>query len=117
MANDAATILDIVLACRRISRFTASADQATFLSDEEKHWAVVSQLMLIGEAVRRLSAEFCDAHPSIPWPQVAAMRNRLIHHYDKIDWPLVWTTTKRDVPALLSELEPLASASEPEQDG
>jgi uncharacterized protein with HEPN domain len=35
------------------------------------------------------------------------MRNRLIHHYDKIDWPLVWTTAELDVAKLLAELEPL----------
>jgi uncharacterized protein with HEPN domain len=111
MRDDAATVLDIVLACRRISRFIAGADQSTFLDDDEKHWAVVSQLMLIGEAVRRLSPEFCDGHPTVPWPQMAGMRNRLIHHYDKIDWPLVWATACRDVPVLLAELEPFVSES------
>jgi hypothetical protein len=50
MPDDAATVLDIVLACRRIIRFIADADKPTFLADEEKHWAVVSQLNLIGEA-------------------------------------------------------------------
>jgi uncharacterized protein with HEPN domain len=105
MPDDAATILDIVLACQRVARFIAVADQKSFLEDDEKHWAVVSQLMLIGEAVRRLPPNFCDQHQSIPWPQIAAMRNRLIHHYDKIDWPLVWVTASRDVPALLKELE------------
>jgi uncharacterized protein with HEPN domain len=107
MPDDAATILDIVLACRRIVRFVTDTDEAAFFADDEKHWAVVSQLMLIGEAVRRLSPEFCAQHPSIPWHQIAGMRNRLIHHYDKIDWPLVWTTAELDVAKLLAELEPL----------
>lgn len=62
--------------------------------------------MLIGEAVRRLSSEFCDANPSIPWRQIAGMRNRLVHHYDNINLPLVWITASRDVPELLAELEP-----------
>lgn len=106
MPDDAATVLDIVLACRRIARFVANADEKSFLADDEKHWAVVSQLMLIGEAVRRLSTDFCDQHSSIPWHQMAGMRNRLVHHYDKIDWPLVWTTACRNVPILLAALEP-----------
>jgi uncharacterized protein with HEPN domain len=107
MPDDAATVLDIVLACRRIVRFTRDTDQISFLADDEKHWAVVSQLMLIGEAVRRLPTDFLDQHPTIPWHQIAGMRNRLIHHYDKIDWPLVWVSVRRDVPPLLAELEPL----------
>ena len=107
MLDDAATVLDIVLGCRRIGRFILDVDESSFLIDEVTHWAVVSQLMLIGEAVRRLSSDFCDMHPTIPWRQIAGMRNRLVHHYDKIDLPLVWTTACRDVPQLLAELEPV----------
>jgi uncharacterized protein with HEPN domain len=114
MPDDAATVLDIVLACKRIARFISNADQNSFLVDEQRHWAVVSQLMLIGEAVRRLSSEFCDAHPAVPWRQIAGMRNRLVHHYDEIDLPLVWTTPDRDVPKLLAELEPVVPVQPPE---
>lgn len=109
MPDDAATVLDIVLACRRVARFVADSDEASFLADDEKHWAVASQLMLIGEAVRRLSSEFCEQHTSIPWRQIAGMRNRLIHHYDTIDWPLVWTTAVLQVVQLRSELEPIVA--------
>jgi len=115
MPDDAATVLDMVLACRRIGRFIADADENSFLVDDEKHWAVVSQLLLIGEAVRRLSPEFCDRNPLIPWRQIAGMRNRLVHHYDKIDWPLVWTTACRDVPPLLADLEPLLPNAESDE--
>jgi uncharacterized protein with HEPN domain len=78
-----ATVLDIVLACRRTARFVAGCDAATFLADEEKHWAVVSQLAIMGEAVRRLSTAFKDARPAIPWRPIAGMRDRLVHGYDK----------------------------------
>jgi uncharacterized protein with HEPN domain len=107
MPDDAATVLDIVLACRRLNRFIGGADESAFLRNEEKHWAVVSQLMLIGEASRRLSEQFCGQHSTVPWRQIAAMRNRLVHGYDVIDWPLVWTTAHEDIPKLLAELEPL----------
>jgi len=83
MPDDAATIVDIVLACRRVQRFVAEVDEAAFVGNEEKHWAVASQLVLIGEAVRRLSEAFRAAHPNIPWPLIAGMRNRLTHEYDK----------------------------------
>jgi uncharacterized protein with HEPN domain len=62
MPDDAATVVDIVLACRRVLRFVAGTDEAGFAGDEQKHWAVVSQLVLIGEAVRRLSEPFRAAH-------------------------------------------------------
>lgn len=52
MPDDLATVLDIVLACRRINRFLRDVDESTFLDDEEKQWAVVSQLSLIGGSRR-----------------------------------------------------------------
>ena len=110
MVDDAATVLDLVLACRRIGRFLAGIDEAAFLAGEEKRWAVVSQLAMIGEAVRRLSEDFRNARPHIPWSAIAGMRDRLIHGYDKIDWSVVWRTADSDVPMLLRELEPLVSA-------
>ena len=107
MPDDAATLLDIVLACRRVVRFVADLDERSFLDDERTQWAVASQFTLIGEAAKRLSDEFRKQQPTIPWPNIMGMRNRVVHHYDKIDWPLVWTTAERDVPQLLTELEPL----------
>jgi uncharacterized protein with HEPN domain len=114
MDNDVATVLDIVLACRRTARFVAGCDAATFLADEEKHWAVVSQLAIMGEAVRRLSTAFKDARPAIPWRPIAGMRDRLVHGYDKIDWSLVWRTATQDVPRLLAELEPQVPPQSPD---
>ena len=116
MADDAATVVDLVLACRRIRRFIGDVDEPAFNADQEKRWAVVSQLLLIGEAVRRLSEHFRSGHPQIPWRQIAGMRDRLIHDYDKINWSLVWATATADVPSLLAELEPLVSQSEHRDD-
>ena len=35
------------------------------------------------------------------------MRNRLVHVYFDIDLPLVWDTVRRDLPDLITRLEPL----------
>jgi len=107
MPDDAATIIDIVKGCRRVHQFVDSVDQAAFKANVEKRWAVVSQLLIIGEAARRLSQAFRDQHADIPWRRLAAMRNRLIHEYDKINWELVWRTATTEVPRLQAELEPL----------
>ncbi len=106
MSADLATILDIVLACRRVDKFLSESNEASFLLDDEKQWAVVSQLILIGEAVRRLSDEFRQANSQIPWSQYAGMRNRLVHQYDAINWSLVWITASQELPELLTTLEP-----------
>ena len=67
--------------------------------------AYETKSLLIGEAAKRLSGAFQAAHNQIPWAQIMAMRNRLIHGYDRINWHLVWKTTTEDVPHLLTVLE------------
>ncbi len=116
MWRDDATLVDIAEAARRITAFLEGVDEAAFVANTEKHWAVVAQLLAIGEAVRHLSDEFTSSHAQIPWDRIAGMRNRLIHGYDKIRWDLVWETATVAVPRLLAYIEPLIpprSADEP----
>lgn len=117
MRDDPSSVLDIVLACRRLGRFVEGVDEPTFQANEEKRWAAVSQLLLVGEAANRLSGDFRATHAGIAWAQLRAMRNRLIHEYDRINWHLVWRTATEDVPLLLGQLEPLVSEDEPPPEG
>jgi uncharacterized protein with HEPN domain len=67
--------------------------------------------MLIGEVTTRLSDDFCTQHPSIPWHEIAGMRNRLVRHNGNINWPLVWITASQDAPQLLEKLVSLVAKS------
>ena len=58
-----------------------------------------------GGAVKRLPAELRDAHPRVPWRQMAGMRDRLIHGYFSVDPGVVYVTVKEELPALLPALE------------
>jgi uncharacterized protein with HEPN domain len=54
-----------------------------------------------------VSAEFRDAHPEIPWREMIGLRHRLIHEYFRIDLRRVWDTVQRDLPKLITLIEPL----------
>ncbi len=112
MERDKAPLLDIARAARFVLEFKTGMDKAAFLADFKTQSAVLYQLMVIGEAVKRLSHEFCSRHPLIPWSLIAGMRDKMIHGYDIVDLEEVWRTAEIDVPALLSQIEPLL----PEQD-
>jgi uncharacterized protein with HEPN domain len=47
--------------------------------------ALVRLVEIVGEAASRVSAETRGRYPDVPWSQIVALRNRLIHGYDSID--------------------------------
>lgn len=54
----------------------------------------------MGEAATKLSNETRQAAPDVPWSQIEAMRNRLIHAYFDIDPDILWKTAVEEIPAL-----------------
>jgi uncharacterized protein with HEPN domain len=107
MKNDRATLLDIALACRRIGRHLAGVDPHLFHADEKTQDAIIRQIEIMGEAAKRLTPAFRDAHPHLPWKAMAGMRDVLIHQYDQVLIPEVWSTATVDVPAVLTAIAPL----------
>jgi uncharacterized protein with HEPN domain len=79
---------------------------AAFLDDIKTQSSVLHQLMVLGEAVKRLSDGFRTRHHEIPWSLMAGMRDKLIHGYGIVDLEEVWKTANRDMPDLLRWLEP-----------
>ena len=107
MQRDQVTLLDIARAARLAADFVADMDREAFLADTKTQSAVLHQLLVVGEAVKRLSDEFRAAHAETPWGLIAGMRDKLIHAYDEVDLDQVWVTVQRDVPALLRQIEPV----------
>jgi uncharacterized protein with HEPN domain len=107
MQRDEPTLLDIAKAACSVQTFIQGLDKETFLKDYKTQSAVLYQIVVIGEAVKRLSHEFREHHQEIPWALIAGMRDHLIHGYDVVDWDEVWKTATSDVPDLLIKMEPL----------
>ncbi len=101
MQRDEATLVDIADAARLALDFSAGLTRDEFLRDLKTQSAVLHQLTILGEAVKRLSGDFRARYPEIPWPLIAGMRDHLIHAYDAVDLDEVWRTLKKDIPDLL----------------
>jgi uncharacterized protein with HEPN domain len=113
MWRDDATLLDVLRAARLALEFRGRLDKATFMADLKTQAAVLHELLVLGEAGKRLSTGFRDQHPDVPWKAIAGMRDRLLHGYDDVDLDLVWKTVDEDIPALITRLEGLAPRREP----
>ena len=74
--------------------------------------AVVRNLEVIGEATKRLSAELRDKHPSLPWRQIAGLRDVLIHDYGNVDIEEVWAIVKKDLPDLKQQVDEILKRTE-----
>ena len=105
MSRDETILLDIIRAAYMVVELKEGTDKAAFLKDLKTQSAVLHQLMVMGEAVKRLSRDFRARHPEIPWTLIAGMRDKLIHGYDIVDLDEVWKTANTDVPDLLPLLE------------
>lgn len=97
-------IEDILAAIVKIESYTHGVHRETFLADDKTIDAVVRNLEIIGEAARRMPAEFVTAHPDIPWQQIAGLRNRIVHEYFGLDLEIVWQIVGRDLPQLRARL-------------
>jgi uncharacterized protein with HEPN domain len=104
-------ILDMLEAIARIERYSAKG-RAEFEKDELIQTWIIHHLQIVGEAAAKLSVEFHERNPSIPWPQVVAMRNVLVHDYFGVDVEEVWGVVERDLPELKRKLEKLVDEFE-----
>lgn len=110
--NDRATLQDIHAATGRMVRYVKGIDKKAFLADDEKCYAVLAQVIIIGEAATRLSDSFRETSAHLPWRQMVGMRNRVVHGYDAIDWNILWDVASVQGPSLLHALDRLLNGLE-----
>ena len=107
MSIDISSLIDIREAIDLALKFAEGFDFDQFLRDERTSWAVYSQIIVIGEAANRLTADFRRQFPVVSWKKVISMRHHLIHGYDEINWQTVWETLTGDLPKLKAAITPL----------
>jgi uncharacterized protein with HEPN domain len=105
MWKDDATAADILLAAQAVQDFVAGMTKELFLDDFKTQCAVLQQIIVLGEATKRLSAAFRAKHSQIPWEDIAGMRDRCVHGYDQVDVEIVWQVTQEHAPKLAQYLE------------
>lgn len=67
--------------------------------------SLVKDIEIIGEAAAKVSENFRQEHPQIPWKEIVTMRNRLIHGYFDINLDIVWKTVTQELPQLILKLK------------
>lgn len=91
---------DILEAIARIQRYTAGQSLPQFSQDEKAVDAVVRNLEVIGEAVKKIPDEMRQKHPSMEWRKIAGLRDILVHEYFGIDVEIIWDIVQNKLPPL-----------------
>ena len=107
MRPDLVLLSDIDQALAEAVTFAAGLSRSGFVDDHRSRGAVMYELIVVGEAAARVSAEVRGAHPEIEWPQIISFRNRATHAYFAVDWDIVYDILSGDVPRLRAALVPI----------
>ncbi len=97
-------IKDILHAIQKIEQYTKDMTLAEFKKNELVIDAVIRNFEIIGEASNSIPTTIQNAYPGIPWRQMVALRNFLIHEYFGVDISTVWQTAHIHLPALKKQL-------------
>ena len=101
MSSDQEIILDLYHALNQILTFTQNMDKQEFIDDEKTQSSVLYQLVIMGEAVNRLSEQFKNQYPQIPFNEIRGMRNRVVHEYKEVDCDIIWEAIQKDISELI----------------
>ena len=104
-------IEDMIDFTEKAIAYCAGLNRTTFVANTLVYDATLRNLELIGEAATRIPAPVREGYPDIPWRQVIATRNRLIHGYLGVDDDILWSIIQDDLPRLLDQLGALRDAN------
>jgi uncharacterized protein with HEPN domain len=102
--DDAIRIRHMIEAAEACERFVSGRGRTELETNLMLRFAPVRAAEIFGEAASKVSLETREIAPSIPWREIVAMRNRLIHAYFDIDHDALWKATTEEIPTLLTAL-------------
>ena len=108
--DDPVRLRHMVDAAVEAQLFVADKSRSDLDLDRMRSLALIRCIEVIGEAANGISEELRVIHTEIPWGQIVAMRNRLIHGYFDIDLDRLWDTVTVDLPLLITQIKPLVES-------
>lgn len=93
-------IKDIVEYMERAEEHVEGLSHEQFLNDRKTCDAVIRCIEVMGEAAKNIPDDIRSKYPSIPWRDIAGMRDKIIHGYFIVDFEEVWLAVKEDIPKL-----------------
>jgi uncharacterized protein with HEPN domain len=109
--RDRQSLQDMLCAARKVISYSQGATRESLPAMPMRLDAVLYEIVVIGEAARRLSQAHRDSHCQTPWRDIIGMRSVVTHGYDQIDNDELWQVIERDLPELIRKIEAILVAS------
>jgi uncharacterized protein with HEPN domain len=87
--------------------FIGGMKYESFIGDKKTVNAVVRSIEVIGEASKHIPSDIRAKRPDVPWKDMAGMRDKCIHDYVGIDFEVVWTAVKDELPVIRPKIQSL----------
>jgi uncharacterized protein with HEPN domain len=100
MRREPAFLKDIFVSASRIQAMMRGVSRDDLLRNEILQAALLHHFTVIGEAVSRLPQELRARYNGVPWADIVALRNRIVHVYFGVDWQVLWAAALDDIPVL-----------------
>jgi len=87
--------------------FTKGIVFEDFKTDLKLQFATIKNIEIIGEASYKLSNEFREQHPEIPWRKIIDSRHILVHDYYQIRLEIIWDIILKEIYPLRDQIQKL----------
>ncbi len=98
-------ITDILECIEHIATYTQDMTLGEFQADQKSIDAVLRNLEIIGEAANHVPKEVVKRYPDLPWEEMRAMRNIVIHEYFGVNLNIIWHTIQVNLPSIVDRLK------------
>jgi uncharacterized protein with HEPN domain len=104
MKDDRLYLVHILDSIDHILQFTGDG-KTLFLADRKTQDAVLRNLHTLSESIQRISADTKLKHPEVPWREISAFRNVVVHDYLGVELERIWDIIERDLPSLRKQIK------------
>lgn len=100
---------DIWESIEKIEEYIKGVSEEQFSRNSQLQDSVLHRIQIIGEIAKRIPAAYKKLYPSVPWRDVAGMRDMIVHGYDGVDLSIVWDVVQRYIPKLKPSIKKMLS--------
>lgn len=93
-------IRDVLECINKIEEFVGGMNFEEFVKDDKTSSAVIRKLEIIGEATKNIPRDVRQRYKTLPWSDMARIRDKIIHFYFGVDYDIVWKVIKERLPEI-----------------